>query len=291
MSATSLALEGVRLIGRRPVSTLIWSLLMGLWVGGFMAGLFFGITIIRDAADWTEGDFARPFGVFLAIWFGTMCVTLVLFSVLQCAIYRSVLDPRARAFAYLRFGPVEGGMLVLQLVFLVVMAILEFGGFAVVISVSYAPLLLWVKILIGTAVVATCLSAFCILGARLALAGPRLVSVGRLDLGGAWTLSRGHFWTLLGMAVLAMALSSVFSMIAQLILNIALAPLTPVLMTPHGLPRFDPSMLRALAPLLGLIVAMAGVTFALQFVVFLAPFAAAYRALSGADELKTSGPA
>ena len=262
---------------------LVWSIVLGLWAGAFVAAILW---VVGDVSGLDSSrrvvpasDFMATAARFVAVVLAAVVLSLLVFSVLQSAIYRSVLEPRARAFAYLRLGRVEGAMIVLQLLYFVFLAAFELGCAGVIFSVVAAPLLLWAKIAIGVAFGMGCLAAYLAVGVRLMLAGPLLVATGRIDLGAAWRLGRGRFWTLLAMAALALVLSTAISTLAQAILNIAMVPFVGPLMGAGPHPRFDPSTLRLLAPWAGPVALIIGFALVAQLVVWLAPFSAVCRTL------------
>ncbi len=262
----------------------VWSILLALWAGAFVAGFLwvFGDVTGLGSSRWAPptGSPMAIVGRFLLVWLTAVGLSLLMFPILQSAMYRSVLEPRARSFAYLRLGRVEVGMMLLQLLFLAFLVIFYMGGVSAIVAVSWSPLLLWAKIAIGIAIGLGCLVAWLFVGLRLTLAGPLLVATGRLDLGAAWRLSRGRFSPLLAMAALAMVLSSAVSTFAQSILNIAMVPFLRPLMAGGPHPRFDISTLRDLAPWAALATLIVGLIFAIQLVIWFAPFSALYKSLA-----------
>src|SRR4051794_27043352 len=130
LSATQTALEGFRVVGRRPVSFLVWSLIMGAVFAALFAAMFWtiGMTGQVHVADREiePGEIvsfvAAFFGPLLLAWAVAVLGMMVVFAMLICAIFRSVLDPRSRAFAFLRLGGDELRMILLQLLLMVILA-------------------------------------------------------------------------------------------------------------------------------------------------------------------------
>ena len=286
-SPTQAALEGFRLVGRRPVSFLAWSLLIGVTTGAFLTGFiwaFGDVSALIAAKAPTLEDFLSTAGRFLLLWLAGLVGMLLIFAVLIAAVYRAVLKPSRRAFAYLRLGADELRLIALQLLVMLIQCLCGFGATVVIIAVAASSLLLVAKILIGVLVGFTALAVMVFAWVRLSLAGPLIVAQGRLDLSGAWALTRGRFWSLLGMGVVTIALAMAVSMAAQMCLQ----PFFMVAM-PHfaGAPgwgdttQVDPwSYVRDNPAIFAALGVLAMLAMALQLVVQATPFAAAYRDLS-----------
>src|SRR5690606_32882261 len=121
----------------------------------------------------------------------------------------------------------------------------------------------------------------------LSLALPITVAERRIAIFDSWRLTRGHFWGLLGMAILAFILTVVVQFLGW-------AVFMPVFFLMGGglaelaSPGFESADMGQFIAALGPI-AIVGAIFlallsALQMAIMYAPFAAAYRALKGGDE-------
>jgi hypothetical protein len=291
-SPTQSALEGFRLVGRRPVSFAVWSLLIGLTMWAFFAGFLW---VFVDFSRVIEG---KPLGVedllplagrFLLFWLLGMIGMLVLFAVLMGGVLRATLKPTQRAFAYLRLGGAELRLIALQLVMFVILLLCEAAAAGAVAAVAYSSLAPGAKVLIGACLVVAFIAFVVIVLVRLSLAGPLIVARGRLDLSGAWALSRGRFWPLLGMGLLAYVLAMAVSTLAQIFIQ----PIFMTVMVPFGpagasgwahVPADPWSLVLAHPTLFAVLGVLAMPVFALQVVVQATPFAAAYKALSAQSE-------
>jgi hypothetical protein len=290
-SPTHSALEGFRLVRRRPASFVVWALVTGVMAGAFLAVF---VWLWRDAASL---DTARPppteqifafIGRFGLTWLGALIGMLIFTSVLIAAVYRAVLRPDRPGFAYLRLGGAELRLAALQIILFAVLMLCELVIFGVAAGVAVSGLELWAKVLIGACAVVGVIVFMVFLLVRLSLAGPLVVAEGRLSFGAAWRVSRGKFWPLLGMALLAALLAMAVSMFAQGLMQ-------PVMMMAMGgdrLASFGPAAGKAQWPsfdlgawilanpgLFAVVAVLSVLGLALQIVIQAAPWAEAYRVL------------
>jgi hypothetical protein len=288
-SPSQAAIEGFRLVGRRPLSFVVWSLFIGLTMGAIFA-LFF--SLFADLWPYIAGrsqsyeDLMAFAGRFLLFWLAAMIGLLLIFAVLTAAVYRALLAPAQSVFAYMRLGGAELRLAALQLLLLAIGWALELVGMGGIVAVAVTPfLLLWAKILIGLALGLGAVVLAIYLYVRLCLAGPLVVAHGRLDLSSAWALTRGRFWPLLATGLLAVLLGYAVSLLAQMFMQ----PVMMAFMGPYisagpqsfGRAVVDPWVfVRDNQVMFAVLGVLAMPVFALQIVVQTAPFAAAYRDLS-----------
>ena len=121
------AMAGVRLIGRRPLSVLIWGLSMGVLVALVLA--LFGGELTAAISSLLASGATQPtpqqilalifgaFGLFLFLAIGGQLLALVL----RAAAIRAELEPDRDSFAYMRFGSEEVWLLGTSLVFWLVL--------------------------------------------------------------------------------------------------------------------------------------------------------------------------
>jgi hypothetical protein len=143
--------------------------------------------------------------------------------ILYCAVFRAVLRPEDRRFAYLRIGLAE--------LFLFILAV----GFYFVFFIGLFVAIIPVAVVAGIAVAAHAPGAAVILGVvsgiaiavlviwvvfRFALVGPMTVQDGKFHLFDAWTLSRGHAGALF---LLALCLFVILMVIELVVGAVALA--------------------------------------------------------------------
>jgi len=206
-SPSDAALEGFRLTRERPGTILAWA---GVYFAGIMLMalvMVIGIgpkfiAFIKDGGL-QSGD-TEAFGTLLAQSWPAFLVVLAaavfLLSILTAGIYRLVLRPKEPGFAHLKLGADEVRLALIHLilfaigmVFLVAIDLVvgigrsADGGGAVLMSLLgliLAVLMVWV-------------------GVRLSLATPMTFAEHHLSLAAAWRLTRGRFWRLFGMIMLA----------------------------------------------------------------------------------------
>lgn len=218
-SATRAALEGFRLVGRRPVSILAWAIFYTLVSAALIAAgvMFLGSTAVGEIIrNHHNPEWAHNYNVESPeeLWslFGGMAVgaavlipAIIILSVVQlCAVFRAVLRPEERGFAYLRFGGDE-----LRQIGLMILMTLFFGllacGFvaALVFGLKTADLDGGLKAAIGIVGGLAFFVLMLVLGVRLSLAQPMTFAQRRVRFFGSWGLTKGKFWPLLGMYILA----------------------------------------------------------------------------------------
>jgi hypothetical protein len=226
MTVGSILGGGFRLLKERPGVVAAWALVyFALTVATALATRFLLAPMAGAAAG--AGDVvrvvpARPvgvpgFGANFGLFLLLELVVLVVAVVLMAAVQRAVLYPERRGLAYLRLGMDELRLFALALILIV----LFYAGFLVVgiVLVLVAGL---VTAVLGVGAMAPLvivegiglLVLLLVFEVRLALAFPLTLLRGRIIIGEAWRVTRGHFWQLfaaflvLGLLVLALWLVS-----------------------------------------------------------------------------------
>ena len=294
-SASDAAFEGFRIVRRRPLSVLVWAL---AYVVFFAVGfLLVGQSVISvmtqiEALEQAGGsptmtDFAPIMGAYGTIFGVAWPLSILLGTVLSTAIARAVVRPKDSALGYLRLGIDEmrvlGAMVVQFLLLMVYYAVV--GGVCVGLGFyahSSGQGWAWLAcVLVGL----TGFLALIWLIVRLSLTVPIIVAEGRFTLFGSMPVTRGRFWPLLGMALLAGIMSIVVAFLGGLIaMPIALltgGPLVAQLETVDGLPTIE--ILMRLAPALIATGVFNAIVSALQLAILYAPFAEAYRQIKGVE--------
>jgi hypothetical protein len=273
-SASEAALEGFRLTRERPGSIFGWGVVCAVSmfaIGQVMlASLDPQLVALTRKRELTPDDLERVSEVLAQSWPAFLLVLILvtaLYSTLMGGIFRLVLRPQERGFLHLRFGRDELrltavnlllfalGMVCLTAEFAAVAAAQQTGGVAVVPALVLPLVTVW-------------------LGVRLSLVTPMTFDQRRFAIGPAWRVSRGKFWPLFGMIVLAV----IFYMMVWLLISVIGAALI-------GLAggRAALSDIRGLAG--PAIVGMALYVFlqlvlqVIQVVMIYAPFAVAYQQL------------
>jgi len=219
------ALEGLRTMRRKPVTVLAWAAfsLVMLPILGLIAKIVLGeegraaLAGRAGSADPRELlDLITHLGGAMVL---LIALALVLGSVLQAAIIRSVIEPRNDRFAYLRLGREEVQLLIVSLI-----------TWAAALGVTVIPsgaVVLGAALLSGAAAgwFAT-LGALAVIGlsmwvaVRLSLLGPHAFSHHHIDVRAAWIQTHGQFFRLLAMFALTIVLSAVVSIIGATVSGI-----------------------------------------------------------------------
>lgn len=140
-----------------------------------------------------------PFGSFFLIMLVMMLVLLVLYN----AVFRAVLFPEDRAFAYLRVGMDElrllGLMAILFVAYVAVCLLLGigFGVLGAILTLSMGQgnsALPLVFFLLGLIIMGTLI----FVGIRLSVIAPLTLWRREIVFGPAWRLTKGRFWTMFG---------------------------------------------------------------------------------------------
>lgn len=220
-SATEAAVEGFRLTRDKPGAVALWGLfyvgVIGLVI--LVAALIFGAslsdTLTREPGATPEEvtAFFAATGPLLLLIFPVILFAAV---VLIGAMYRAVLHPGESRFAYLRVGGDEfrllGVTLLIALIWIgfVVAAIMVIGVIGAAADGFLRGLLIFLAV-----VAVICLGVW--IGVRLSLAAPMTFAERRIALRGAWRLTEGRFWPLLGAYFLALVFSLMVGMLGGII--------------------------------------------------------------------------
>ena len=301
-SASDAAFEGFRLVRRNPMALVAWTLLYAVLS---LASVFAMSNAIGPMIEWSEraetlenatqtptpADMMAMFQQFGEVILSVawlLPVSLVVGAVLMAAVARAVLNPRAGGFGYLRLGMDELRVFVVTLVLGILMVFAWLAMWIVVavlagIAGATGADWLWLFVILGGL---AGVGAIIWLAVRLSLAVPITVAENRFAFFDSFGVTRGRFWPLFGMAVIAV----VMVLVVQLLSAIVTMPLA--LMTGQEMWSFgateDPEALRAALDVSNpWVIASAlaeAVVYALTVGVLYAPFAAAYR------DIKELGP-
>lgn len=288
-SATNAAFEGFRLAGRHPFLMLFWTVAYTVAIVVLVAttllillppeiwrGLLAGNAAAAAHPDINPIMFAVAFPVLFA-------AVLLLSAVTNTATYRAILQPEARGLGYLAIGGDEGRQMLLSLLIMLVV-ILSMIGLFVLAPMGLALTPRPYRALAG--VLAGITAAFLLIwvSTRLSLAAVQTFVERRVTLFGSWKLTRGRFWPLLGMWLLAFVLAIIVGLVA------AAASYLPGFVAGAPLPSFGLETLRRVQAMpvetavivafsLQALIQMVGAV--VQTVVGIAPAAAAYAQLKG----------
>jgi len=313
-SATGAATAGFGVIGRAPLAVPAWGLVILLTLVGPMVGLMWSLApqfteMIRtmpDPASSTSGPadsamMARMMqfhtsmmGVNLVSWVGGALVK----AVVAGAVFRAVLEPDQKRWAYLRLGMSE---LWLGLVTLVQGVLFMMAYFAVVFVGLILGLILF---LVGSAagdagkLVAGLLIALVIAAGiaaliwgvlRLSMAGPMSFVEGKFLLFESWAFTRGQAGRLFGMAVLLMLILFGLELVLYAILGVAaFAWRTEIKATVEALQGQPPqAWLHAFWPIAAAGAVLLSFLAAFAMTLLYAPWAKAYQALAASGAGKS----
>ena len=274
-SATEAAFEGFRVTRHHPLAVLAWTLvsLVSLFAmyfivapilspiaGEFQAIMASGGKLQPSLALQTQISYAA---------LATVPVSTVAQAILMPAVYRAMTNTGRDRFGFLRLGREElrtlGALLIITLISLVVSQ----GGellatLAITSGIGAAALLIEVIAMV----------AGIFLAVRLVLVVPAAFVEGRIDLKAGWDATKGLFWSLLGMAIIA----GFMACIVMLLLGIVALPISVGMMSGGGA---TPASLIALCGLLLLM----SLAIALSMAILASPFMTGYRAVKGLPHL------
>lgn len=289
-NATESAFEGFRLARRAPVAILAWSLAYAaFFVVFFVVGgrsLIHILTLIEqmkasEPSMAELSDLGRAYGL-LGLW--VMPLSLLFGAVLNTAIARSVIAPGDRRFGYLRLGRDELRVLVVNIAISLIFMAVTLVGMGVAMGLAGAAGAMSLPVLVLPAVlIALAAVGFGVwLAVRLSLAVPITFAEKRIAIFDSFAVTKGRFWPLLGMAVLA----GVMTMLVSLLGSMVAAPLNLMFGGLERLTTGGASDLQALLvaawPALLVWTVVNAVLSAAQAGILYAPFASAYLAFKGA---------
>jgi hypothetical protein len=293
--------EGFGLIARRPLLVLAWGAANTAWsvlIAALMRPSMSGLLNLQKSML-ASGTGTAPSSAELMARMGPlfqfegMIMLIALVSsfisvILNCAVFRAVLRPEARAFAYLRLGSAE---LMLFLFFIAAYFVLALGFFITLIPVfvlvaiaaaAHAPA---IGVLVGFLAGLAILVLFVWVILRLSLVGPMTVQDGKFHFLDAWRLTRGHAGALFAIGLCLLVIAVVVGVVSFAVTlafggAAALGAFQDAL---RGVPRSGASLMPALSvglvvryliavPLSGALLAIIG-----------APWARAFRDLAQPD--------
>ena len=275
-SPSDAALEGFRLVRERPGTILAWS---GIYfVGILLIALVMVATLGEDVVKFMQSggmessDVVKLAAALEHSWPALVLIMLLvvaLYSIVSGGVYRLVLRPDEPGFVHLRLGADEVRLMVVNIimiglgvVFLTIPGLLAafrpagsgMGAFALGLIVAFG--LTWV-------------------GAHLLLAAPMTFGVRRIAIMDSWRLTKGRFWRLLGMILLAI----IFYVIVWLLLSVISAAFIALAGGPQAI--MNPAELKGFAFVPFIVTMVVQLLMpVLQIVMISAPLAFAYRDLA-----------
>jgi hypothetical protein len=303
-SATGAATSGFGLIGREPLAVLAW----GLVILVVLVLPCFGLAwmVVPDFASFvrmTEAQGADPSGQAAISQMMQLQSKMMLFNllywvggtgvkaVLAAAVFRAILEPGQKGFAYLKLGAQE---LWLALVSLVMGVLAYMACVAAVILVAIcAAIAYFVGAQSGQAAgVGACILVAVVLGLaaaavviwaalRLSMAGPMSFAERKFLLFESWTLTRDQAWPLLGMILLLGLIIIALELVLYAVLGVGFVAfglqLIPRMQTMAGQP--PEAWLRLLWPYIAAFTVVGSLLSGPAMALVFAPWASAYRDL------------
>lgn len=271
-SPSESALEGFKLVGKRPWTVLAWSIFFfaGIMLTFFVMLLTLGQEFVEFVKSGGLGsadvhDYSKILQKSLIAFPAVLLLWLVVWSTLTAAVYRLILRPHESGWAYLRFGGDELRLTIVNLILIVCGALaitfvraVDAGvggllGFLVSFALTLA--LIWVSF-------------------RLFLATPMTFAERRIAIIPSWNLTHGHFWSLLGMTILTIIFWLIVWLICTVIGLAAVAAAGGQEMIDH------PTSASPLAIItIGITLLIQLLLPALQVIMLASPLAEAYREL------------
>lgn len=286
LSATEAAFEGFRIVRRKPMVVVWWALayaalfILVFALGGPGLIELTNIMETMDPASPSQADIQRVMMIYASL-FWLVPVGLLFGAVLNAAIARAVLRPEDSRWGYLRLGRDEmrilGVTLILGLLFgLLSLVFASLIGVVGALAATSGQAVLW---LVAVIVGAAALALVVFLAIRLSLAVPITFTEKRIALKESFRATKGVFWPLLGMAVIAV----IMSLVVNLLGGVVALPITLAtgglqsLSVMEGAPIGE--VLATAAPAIAVWIGVNSLLSALQLAVIYAPFAAAWRDL------------
>lgn len=297
-SATDAAFEGFRLVRRNPMALIAWTLIYAIVTIANLfatAGMMESMLSMTDMMESMEAappttmegwmPLLQAYGDMMSGMAWLMPLSLVVSAILAAAVARGVLNPQAKGFGYVQLGMDEVRVFVVTLVvailsgiiaFLAIIAAMVIGGVAVAALEGWGALVMVLAVLAAFAFIIW-------LAVRWSLAVPITVAEKRFAVFDSFAMTKGRFWPLLGMAIIA----GIMALLVMLLCWIVAMPLSLMSgMSMMGAGAGDPeAMLKAFDITNPWLIASAlinAVMYALMLGVTYAPFSAAYRDLKGA---------
>jgi hypothetical protein len=226
LSPTEAAFSGFSLIRREWRAVLIWAalrLVVSLVMLGVVA-LIAGDDIARlaEVGAGTPEQLSDPLAVFQTfkgfepVLLITWPVGLLFQAVMLSALYRAYLRPEESRYAFLRLGRTElvmvAVMLLIGALYLCALFLVTFAaGLVAAVAAKLAPEL---AALVGLVLLVAVIAAHIWAPVRVSLSLADSFDRNRISLFHSLTLTRGHFWSLFGAYVLALALTVVIMLVA-----------------------------------------------------------------------------
>lgn len=213
---------GFQLIGRRPISVLVWGLLRVGFVVALLAiyapvllGLVAEISSkAHSGAEPSPADvrqFMSHMFLVQGVAYIAQFVGLFVSSIILCAVARSIVHPERKAFASLRVGAPELFVVILSfgagfvLVLAIMIFVIPFAAIGIFLGLQHQWAALAAMIAIAVLIL---VFGLIYIAARFAFVVPMMVDDGQFHLFDAWSLTKGRVGSivLIGICLMLVAL-------------------------------------------------------------------------------------
>jgi len=234
------AFSGPRFILRKPGVVAVWmaiQILINLIGSAAMIAVMGGPLQAMMRASQNKADPQATLAAFAALapaYLVSLLLSLTIYAVIYGAMNRAVLRPDEGRFAYLRFGGDEfrQGVLMVAFAFLgllvYIVAVLVGGVTVAIIGViagalnaPYVSVIMMVLLFVGI------FALYAYLGVRVSLASAITFDTGRIDLFGGWAMSRGRFWPMFAIYLLAALMTAALVLAGGLLVWAVVAASAP----------------------------------------------------------------
>lgn len=225
-SPTDAAFEGFRVTRRAPVAVLIWiafyllfTMAVFVLMGGSLAQLMASAQALEGNVEPSMEELGAFFGVFVGFMALALPVSILMQSMLYCAMTRAVVRPEQRGFGYLKISRDELNVII-ALVALWIMAVVVFGVTMIIFGIltgilagaagdagGWAALVLFLALLIGGIYLAL----------RFAFVVPMTVDHRAIRIFESWGATRGQALKLFLTALIAIVMSIVVWILVYMI--------------------------------------------------------------------------
>lgn len=292
-SATDAGLVGFRILREKPMVWPAWAIvslaisILSVVVMVLLAGpALMEVQEITQAATPDPDALVAAYGRMVPALLLMLPVGLVGYAVLYAAASRIVLRPADRGFGWMKLGGDEVRQgLALLLVFLIltgVYLVAALGaGLFIALGAMVNPAL---GVLVGLLAVFAALGVVIYVAVRLSLVSPAAFATGRIDIRGAWRLTKGRFGSLFGAYLLASVLGIIVSVLGVGVFFLLGIPLFGLGNTAKAVFEPDMTSMATMFPPVGIAyyiwnAVLSGIT----SVIFLTPAPTIYKQITGGE--------